>query len=288
MAVISGKDGAVKIGATVADSVANWSISETETIEKSVASNTAGAPQRHQGNKDWTGQFKFFNAVAPDVMPGDEFTFLGSVDQSVGVSASAICNRLTVNVPTEDGGVVNCLASIEGNGVVARGAAVAVDSAVSAAGSAVGTKLELGTLVENPVFTELDEVRTMDFEIVSENPAYNSSTNAGQTKRSVGNIDANISISVYTDSIANLPTLDDIKTVRIYVTASDYWDFRWIRFEGITDILIDIENAAIVGATITGVFSGYEVDGSDGTNVAQGGIVPPSGTPFWGTVTPSA
>jgi hypothetical protein len=69
--------------------------------------------------------------------------------------------------------------------------------------------------------------------------------------------------------------VNSVYSIRIYVDAELYWDILWVMFGEASDLTVDREGAAIVGATLN---AGLVVSQAD----AVGSITVPDGaSPWW-------
>jgi len=245
MGTISGIGGAVD----GVNTVRTWTISSSADLQSFAASNTAGATGRAIGNKDWSGSYTAYGPQ-PVKMPGEKFTFTGSIDGTNGATGDAIVDSVEISIDIEGGGIIAHTVSFSSDGELSLGAAVAVDATVPAPYTSIGCKVELAAVAAEPQYGELANVRTVTLSFSAENPSYIDSSTAGQTKRHVGNIDLEVSIGVYVDDFADLPALNTVQSAKIYVSDTEYWEISWLMFGEASDLTVDREGAAIVGASL--------------------------------------
>jgi len=228
MSILSGKAGAVD-GAAI---VRNWNISTTADTQAYVASNTQGGTGRQIGNTDWSGAYDAYGHT-PANMPGETFEFKGSVQGTTGAvspASGAIVESVVITCDIEGGGILSHVVNFAGNGVLTKGAAVATDPTALIPTSSIGCDAQLGTLAASPVYTAITDVRGWTLTISAANQSYVSSDTAGGTKRTMGNIDATLSISVYESDLTALPVENDINAIRLFVDASTHWEILWGMF----------------------------------------------------------
>lgn len=273
MGVISGIGGAVDSTGTVR----TWQVSATNDVQSVYASNTKGMPVVQAGNDDWSGSYTAYGHT-PAVMPGDGFTFTGSVDGTNGVTGTAIVDSVEIVINIEGGEKIGHTVNFSGNGDLSKGAAAATDATSPDTPTSIGTKCEIATPDASPTYSEISDVRQMTLTITSENPDYVSSSTSGGTRRTAGNLSATVSISVYTDDFDTLPDEGEVVGMKIYVNATEFWDLDWIRVSDISDMGADIEGAALVEATINGSYTGFT---TISTTVTEGSITQPDATEFW-------
>ena len=271
MSVISGIGGAVNGQSTVR----TWTVTSLADIQAIIASGSKQGTVLVAGNTDWNGNFTAYGDT-PAVMPNEGFTFTGSVDGTKGVTGTAIVDSVEIVIDVETGAVIAYTVNFSGNGVLTLGAAVATDTSKPCPATSIGTKVELGTLAA--VFTEIDDVRTVTITITADNQSYVSSATAGGTKRVAGNISASISITVFEGDPANLPAANDEGILRLFVNASEFWEFKFIRFADASDVGVDVEAGAVVGATLNAQWSAFAEVSSVCT---EGSIKKPDASTYW-------
>jgi len=273
MGVLSGIGGAVDGEACVR----TWTIATTADVQNAVCSASKQGTIVIDGNEDWSGSFTQYGHT-PNRMPQDSFTFTGSIDGSNGAVGTAIVDSVEITIDIEAGAIIGIVTNFSGNGAVTLGAAVASDSTTPDPATSIGCKVEVGTMVGSPVWTEITDVRTVTITITADNQSYVSSSTAGKTKRTAGNISAAIAVTVYEDDFADLPAVNSDARMRVYVNATEFWLFEFVRFGEASDLTVDRETAALVGATLNASWTGFaEVDGS----MTEGQIVEPDTTKWW-------
>lgn len=280
MSVIDGRGGAVSVGSVVAG-VRKWSVESKKDIATVIASNTTGAPYRIAGKNDWNGEYEA-QGHTPAVMPQDTFTFTGSIDGTNGVVGAAMVSSVRINIPIESGGEITHTVRFDSNGALTYGAAVAVDTGDIDPITATGCKVQIGTLATPSMFTggEIADVTSVEIEITAANAPYVSSDTAGETKRVAGNIDFSIAIAVFAAdfSASTLPADGAIFPLRVFVTATTFWEFLFAYLESKTGIDVDIARETIVGCTMNWVMQSVAVVGGTTTT---GEINNPATTKWW-------
>lgn len=278
MSVISGISGLVN----GADTIRNWKVTTTAAIQKFVASNTKSMTGVLQGNKDWSGQYAAYGH-SPSSMPGAALSFVGSINGSKGIAGSALVDSVEIVIDIESGAIIAHTVNFSGNGALTIGAAVATDEVLPNCFSSIGCKVQTASYAAEPSYAELTHVKTITLRFAAANPSYVDSGTGGLVKRESGNLSGSISIGLHGDTVdltniaAVLPNTE--KFVKVFVNATDFWLLQAIRFEGLTDLVVDRETAAIIGATLNGSFSGYYA-GALGA-ITEGTIVLPDESVWW-------
>ena len=273
MTVISGEGGAVD----GINTVRNWKCNTSAELQAYIASNTKGGTGRKAGNKDWSGSYDAYGHT-PVKMPGDGFTFKGTMEGTKGVEGVALCDSVEIVCDIAAGAIISHVCNFSANGALARGAAVAADASTPDPPSAIGCKVALGTTVATPDWTDIDDVERWTLTITKEGKAYVSSSTAAQNKRKSGNIDFNIAVPVLLSDPSTVTAENVVKAIRLYVTASTYWELKWVMFGSHSDVAVDRETADIVGLTLNGSMNGWTDIGGSST---EGGIWKPSAAKWW-------
>lgn len=271
--IISGKNALINGQSTTL----GWKVSLSADTKQFTASNTKGASGRTDGNKTWSGSFNALGAQ-PAVIPGTTFTFAGDKGDGKGVSGTAMVDSVEIKVDIEAGEIISYTVNFSGDGEYTLGAVVAADATLPDVETSIGRKVELCTPAAEPVWAELDDVRVVTITLSASNGEYVSSSTGGFTKRVAGNLDASISISVYTDDYGTLPGPNAIKGVRVYTSATAFWEFNWIKFAELSDLEADRSNTNPIGATMNGAFSGFT---KIGATMTEGSIKTPDTETLW-------
>lgn len=273
MGTISGMKGAVD----GAHSVRNWSITSTAALQAAVASNTKGGTVTLPGNTDWSGNFGAYGHT-PAVLPGEIFTFSGSIDGTKGAAGSAIVDQVVITIDIEAGAIISHTVNFSSVGALTLGNVAVADATTPNPPSSIGCKVELATPAGSPSWVELDDVRVITITLTRSNVAYVSSGTAGANSRVLGNLSATVAITLYTDDFGALPAKNDVRGARLYVNATEFWLINWLRIGDVTDLTVDIEGPNVVPASITGQWTGY-------TNISdtptEGTITTPAGDEVW-------
>lgn len=273
MAVLAGTGGAVN----TIEQVRTWQIESKAELAEYASSNTRQAMAAMDGNTDWTGSYTAYGAE-PEAMPNEAFSFAGSIDGTNGASGTAIVESIEIDWDIEGGKPIGHVVNFAANSALVIGAQVATDTSLLLPPSAIGTKIELGTLVAVPVWTEVDDVRTIKLTISAANQGYVTSSTGGGTRRKAGNIKLDLSYSVYEGDWASLPTPNLEKAIRLYDDAASFWLINWIKFGAASNLLVDREGGGLVGATMNAAHMPLAtVDAA----ITEGTITKPDESEWW-------
>ena len=273
MSVLTGIGGAVNAVPGIAD----WEISVKKDLKALATSGSKGAMLRVAGNKDWSGSYRVY-LDQPLQLPGDAFSFLGSIDGTSGAAGTAIVDEVQITADLEGANPVVSSVKFSANGVLTLGANVATDAVAPSITDALGIKAAIGTVIATPVWTDISDVRKWTLTIKQDSKQYISSTAPGITMRKKGNIDLSFTIDAYCADFALVPQPGDIKCLRLYTTAARYWEIYWAMFGELTGLKVDRETAALVGATINGSLNGAAIVAATPT---VGHIITPTPATWW-------
>ena len=259
--------------------VRNWQAGITAALSPYYASNTKGAGGHNAGNRDWSGSWDCYGHT-PAYMPGETVSFVGSESGTKGVTGSAIVDSVTINWDIAGAKEINHTVNFSGNGAATVGAAVAsidtgtpdIFSCYNLAAVQLGDDSSTGG-----DFAALANVKTAALTLTAANASTINSSSGGWTLRAAGNFTATLSITVDIDDISTLPAVNDAKAVRLYVDDTDYWEILWMRFGALSNIVVDKETNAIVGATLNANL--VIICEDDGTTV--GSITTPGAVSAW-------
>ncbi len=181
---------------------------------------------------------------------------------------------------TKTGEIISHTVNFSANAALTLGGSIATDVTVPDPPTSIGTKVQVGTAVASPIYSDITDSRGWTLTITADNQAYVSSETAGSTRRIAGNISATISVPVYEDDFADLPVVNSHSYIRLYVTAATYWDIGFVRWGEASDLLVDREGATILGATLNGQWSGFA---DIVTTSTKGYIKKPDVSTWWGS-----
>lgn len=281
MSVINGLAGRVNGESTVR----NWSITSSADLQALIASNTKGGTVRLDGNVDWNGNYTGYGPQ-PSVFPGEYFTFQGALTSEVTDTNcaesdvnGAIVDSIEVAWDIEGGAPIGYTVNFSGNGGITfstSGTDIALDTTDPRMYSSIGTVLKLvDDVPDTPVVTQVADLRSMTLTITADNKSYASSDTAGKIKRVPGNIDVQVTASVYTDDFASLPAVNLSREWRMYVNATEYWIVKWCKFGEASDLSVDPESGDPIGATLNASFNAIKTVGTTAPAITTGVITTP-------------
>ena len=277
MGYITGKKGMVN----GANTVRLWRIETLSPGGLYAGSNAAGAHDRIDGWKDWRGIYAAYGHTPP-VMPGEEFTFTGSIDGTKGVTGPAIVETvaIVIEIPQQEDQPptpINYMVEFKGNGELTRGAAAVSDTTVPNVPNPKHLKVEYAT-PGGTEYTTLCSVYKAQLQFASKNPVYRKGCNDGMTYRLAGNIDGRLQVEMYESDAAVLPVEGNNYSVKIHVTDSLFWKIDWMKLEAIMPFEVPIESANLVYANLSWSLKSVALIGETPT---RGSIAKPGGTIWW-------
>lgn len=254
MAIVAGILAAVKKGASTESTTAGWRIRDLSQSAHCPGSNTQGGDQTTAGNSDWLGQYRNYGHT-PIVFPGDEFTFLGVIRKPAGgalsATGSAICERITLSIPGEQGGNIQYLVNLASNGALTYGSETLTDTSAVQAVNAAGRKASWGGAGAE---IDVPDTRMMRLVLGAANKPYAASSVPGVRRRVEGVTFAQWLYQAYTDVVTDIPTRGTTGILRFYVTATTFWELKWVRIEMVDDFGAEIEGRTPVGYTVGGTW----------------------------------
>ena len=274
MSVLSGIGGAIN-GVT---QLRTWQIDPKTDLASYASSNTLQAMAAMEGNTDWTGSYSAYGST-PVSMPTEALSFAGSIDGTNGATGTAIVDSVEISWDIEGAKPIEHVVNFSGNGALTIEADASADASVTLPLPSKGRKVELGTLVDAPVWTEVSDVRTIKLTISANNKAYASSSSSGGMLRLAGNIDCGVSYSVYAGDWAALPTLNQLTAIRLYDAAATFWLINWMIVGETTGLQVDREGAGLVGATIN--LKHLPIATIDAGGLTAGTITNPATSEWW-------
>lgn len=274
MGLHSGKYGVVNGQSTIR----NWSISDTMTNPKFVASNTQGGAGRRKGVKSWSGSYNQYG-VLPIALPGQIVTFGGYTAPDNGVSGNGkrysgniIVDSFAATWNWSSGDILSSVTNFSGHLGLTGSSGSYSDATDPTTPEVCGTKLEYS--FDGEEWEELTNLTQAVLTITAANLSYvNSSTNC-ETGRESGPLDFTLALTRQECDIeADFAKGDDLQ-IRLYDSADTFWLLKWAKVKEFTGLTVDTETGAIVQHTVN-----LEMNGFVGADVGQ--IVLPNESIFW-------
>lgn len=270
MGVISGMDTAFKFTA-VQDTAAEFQINYKGNLKPYSTSNLAGGTGRNLGVKDWDGWVRGYGSLSGSIFPGEDHTFIGTINQTgnVGATGPCIIEAIRLRGNHEEGGPIQYMVMFAADGALTLGSATAADATNPNPPNAIDMKVAVGGVDASDCFAH-------DVIVMAVNKPYSSSGTPGQFKRNKGRIDARIIFSVYEDTPSELyiPSVEN-SVVKVYVTSTTFWQFTNCRFDEIQGYGGNRENDRNVAATYVAWFNGTAL------GAGIGSIIDPAITTKW-------
>ena len=277
MGIITGIGGAVD----GINTVRKWSVDSEADLQSYVASNTKGATGQVAGNVDWNGSYEAYGHT-PVRMPGEIFSFTGNMSNGLGIRGDAIVDDVQIVADIEAGIIIAHTVNFSGDELITKGSAVTSDVSLPNPPSSIGTKVALAVPISgNPnsaTWVELADVRGWTLSLTCDNQPYVDSGTGGGTKRKKGNLSGEVTIPIFTLDPSNHPSENDVRFVRLYVNATQYWQIASVMFSAVSGHEVDIEAGAIVGVDLNAMISSHHTINSSGV---EGEIEKPDLSTYW-------
>lgn len=274
MGVITTIDAAIDDGSSDIECVRKFSIFDATKLYAAYCSASADAssragPIRKDGNDDWWGQWAAYGGQ-PAVMPGTDFTFQGNDRAGQGFTGSAIGARADIIWDIEGGTYIHNFVKCEADGALTADQvhAPVIDDDGTPAPLLPLAKAEQTMILDSGSPVNQTDLTYIRLTLVSKNARYVTSSTANATKREAGNRDLYLTWRRYFSENGDLPTRGTVYNVKIYTTASLFWEIEDIRVNSVKR-LWDIEGGQgrqgkLVLAEITGEWHSRDADDSEG------------------------
>jgi hypothetical protein len=242
-------------------------------------SNAAGGAVRGCGNVDWDGELTAMGYLPPTgLFPGERFNFSGALTTTGTIIAGyARTTELMIDAPvSKPGEYVMYRAKFGGDPSSAGEALTATAGNQSDAAAlnyycASAAGLKVATVA-------VPNVEHMRLTITADVEPYVDTTTGGLYRRGAGNLDWSFTYRAKFGAWSEVPTVDQISQIQMYVTATLFWDLKWGRFTEPYVVRVEPRARLPITADITCKMSGWY-----GGN--KGYIKTPEAVPVlkWGT-----
>lgn len=290
MSVHSGKFGVVNGMSTVR----NWSITDSMAPKNYVASNTLFGTGRRRGVETWSGNFSHYGHT-PSVFPGEQFEFIGYTAPNNDVTGpglrykgQALVENIQLNWNWGGGDIISAVVNFQGHvGLTIQAAGNELyDLVVPTVPPIYGTKIMYST---NGVdFVEWENLATAQLTISCALQEYvNSSSvvaNRIWTGRKSGPIDWTLAVTEQDVDRSKFSKGDDL-ILRLYVSATEYYELKWAQVAEFTGITVDRETGAIIQQTVNLNMNGFD-PAALSYNGSVGHILLPDGSQWWPAAQP--
>lgn len=259
--LVTGIQGRVHTAGSAYANTGVWSVDPSDAVLKKITSATRGAAVRLKGNEDWSGSFMAIGTL-PTVFPGDQFIFEGvttgdgSAAAAHVVTGTARCSSLAITVDFVSGEPISHVVSFQSDGTLAYSDAgtIELDDPLDAAGFVVPDgsvhPVKFTKMPAAPAWASvLADVQTVTITLTADNPARITSSTAGVVMHDKGTPDATVSIAVLEASVEDWWKNGELYAIRVYVTASTFWEFQFLYVEKLGNVQVDPDSNELVGVT---------------------------------------
>ena len=238
-----------------------WRIIMNEAAANFVGSGMQKGVGRVGGVKKWNGVFAGFGSTPP-VFPSATFTFTGNTE--------ARCERVRIiwDPMARDPKPIHYMVFFRSCGALTAGAAAATDATTPTVEPATSLRVDLATVEQTHIHGAQLDIFARHMK-----PYADTSTSFWEYWTE-GAIDAEAWWNVLEDAPGYLPALQLEHQLRMYVTATTYWQLQWMRIVGHAPFEVDHEGNRPAGARIVAEFNS-----DNGTNV--GSIINPATVTQW-------
>lgn len=265
--------------------VRNWNVNELNESKPYVASNTKGGTGRVVGVRDWNGSFGAYGGQ-PSLFPGDAFSFSGFLaaddDTEAGtgqvLTGTAIIDSIAITWNWATAEIISYVANFSGNGALVSSIANLSDATQPVVPILALAKVDRWIGPLDTDFEEWTEVEQVVLTISAANQSY---VNSGSVvagvlwrQRLAGIIDFTLALTEHKTLRAALPDLSDDERLKLFISASEFWELKWCHIDNFSGIVADRETGAIIKRT-----NNMSMNGFDG--VITGFIKHPDLTTKW-------
>ena len=276
MGVITGRRSRLSGDGTVVPTFRSASITEVANLMELVHAGTKGGRQRFLGVKDWNGQYEEY-ALVPTFYPGDEVSFIGSIDGTKGYKGEALVTQTVITIPVGTKAAPTVVGTFRGVAALddADTTAVALPTATTPPATE-GLCVQLSTLEGSP-YVNQDGTNEIVITLSIEDQEFHHCGSSGVMDAIEGLWDASITYKRYVDDFSTLPTPGDPYKVRVPIDAvgTSYYQFEYMRVGDLSDILLNRESGDLISVTIPLLMSMIETVG--GVVTVGTGVTKPAG-----------
>lgn len=251
-------------------------------LQELVHAGTKGGRQRLQGVKDWNGTWEEYGFV-PSFWPGDEISYVGSIDGVKGYAGEAIVTQVVITIPVGAGTAPTISGTFRGIGELdlSDSTAVALPTVADVDIPSVhGLCVLLAALSDSPSYVAQAGTNEITITLSIEALEVNNCSTSGVMDAIEGLWDATISYKRYVDDTATIPEPGTPYHVRIPIdiAGTEYYQFEYMRVGDISDITLNRETGEVLNVTIPLSMSMIETIGA--TVTVGSGVTKPD-TNVW-------
>lgn len=258
MGVVTGRQSRFKGDSTILPSFRSANITHDPQLIELVHAATKGGRQRLKGVEDWNGTWNEFG-FAPTWYPGDEIVFIGSIDGTATAgkawTGTALVTQVVITIPVNQKGPPTVEGTFRGVAELDKSDDTAVtlpsnpDSIVTVPNNLC---VQLASLSGSPSYSAQSGTNEITITLSIEDQEFHHCGSSGFMDALEGLWDANVTYSRFVDDLSTLPEegLGYHVRVPIDATASEYWQFEYMRVGALSDIMLDRESGSLLNVTI--------------------------------------
>jgi len=260
--------------------VAMWSSSQTASLSSYQASCAPGGTVVLEGNIGETGNIKGYGYI-PLMPDDDDIPFIGVASakptEIVNYEGVVIIYETTLSIPVKSGAAISWTANWGAQGILEKNTTPQhVDPTREPSASGKWGKIAIEGTPDSDTWTDVDAVQ--DITLTWRRPITETAED-GLIYREAGNLESTISFSVESDNReVALYALNATRRVRVYVTATLFFEFDAIIFGDKSNFVVDRESNQMISYTVNGQWTALR----ERTPAALGEILLPDGSTYYG------
>ena len=279
MGVISTRHSRLSGDGTIAAAFRSANASFEPNLKELVHSSTRGGRQRLTGVKDWNGTWEEYGYY-PAWYPGDEVTYIGSIDGTADdrdLQGDAIVTQTVITIPvgTQDPPTVS--GTFRGVAAVTKNdnTGVALPSNPDSIEPAQSLCVQLSSNLASPSYSAEDGTTEIVITLSIEVQEFNHCGTSGYMDAIESLWDANVTYKRYVDDLSDIPVEGTPYLVRVPIPGGMNYSFAYMRVGTISDIMFDREGGGLLLPTIPLEMS--IIEDLSGTATVGAGVTKPVG-----------
>lgn len=256
--------------------VQSWNTTRRTTASRYSASCSPDGTAVASGNIDETGSMSGIGYLPP-FPTEDDMDFIGVASAKAGeivnYTGDVLISDTTINIPVAAGTPITWSANFGVQGQLSQeNVTPYLDDSRTPGPSAAAALLKIEGTPDSNVFTTVDEIQSIS--MVFRRAAV-TSVNGGVTYREAGNLEADLNFQINNDDLDEvLYALNTTKRVRVYVNATEYFEFDAITFSEHSNYQVQRDPPSIIGYQVNGLWTALRTR----TPAALGSIRLPDGS----------